>query len=54
MSTEPSRQPPSLHASRLFPTWLKSSGASLVFSTYQAGKLFFVGVQPTGRLSIAC
>lgn len=35
-----------------FSGWLTDSGISLAFSTYQAGKLFFVGAQPDGRLSV--
>lgn len=38
--------------SRQFPEWLDENRLSLCFSTYQAGKLFFVGLQPNGRLSI--
>jgi uncharacterized protein (TIGR03032 family) len=38
--------------SRQFPEWLAENGLSLCFSTYQAGKLFFIGLQPNGRLSI--
>jgi uncharacterized protein (TIGR03032 family) len=38
--------------SRQFPEWLAEQGLSLCFSTYQAGKLFFVGLQQNGRLSI--
>jgi len=38
--------------SRQFPEWLAENKVSLCFSTYQAGKLFFIGLQPTGRLSI--
>ncbi|MEM7525987.1 MAG: TIGR03032 family protein [Pseudomonadota bacterium] len=38
--------------SRLFSTWLAGQKASLAFSTYQAGKVFFIGLQPDGRLSI--
>jgi len=37
-----------LAASPHFSVWL----ASLVFMTYQAGKVFFNGLQPSGRLSI--
>lgn len=32
--------------------WLSQLQTSLGFSTYQAGKLFLVGIQPSGRLSI--
>lgn len=38
--------------SRQFPEWLAEHKLSLAFSTYQAGKLFFIGLQPNGRLSI--
>lgn len=40
------------HASRLFVSWLAEQNASLAFSTYQAGKLFFVGLNPKGELAI--
>jgi uncharacterized protein (TIGR03032 family) len=39
-------------ASRRFAGWLASQHASLAFSTYQAGKLFFVGVDERGELSV--
>jgi uncharacterized protein (TIGR03032 family) len=38
-------------ASRRFAEWLQQIGGSLAFTTYQAGKLFFVGVHE-GRLSL--
>jgi uncharacterized protein (TIGR03032 family) len=41
-----------LTPSRQFPAWLAEQKLSLAFTTYQAGKLFFVGLQPDGRLSI--
>ena len=41
-----------LNASRQFVSWLAESNASLSFSTYQAGKLFFVGLKPDGQLSV--
>lgn len=41
-----------LSASRGFPAWLASQGASLAFTTYQAGKLFLIGVRPDGQLSV--
>lgn len=34
------------------PVWLAEQGISLAFSTYQAGKLFFIGHRPDGRLSV--
>ena len=40
-----------LNASRHFTSWLVEQRVSLAFSTYQAGKLFLIGVQPSGRLS---
>ena len=33
-----------LTSSRHFPSWLASSGGSIAFTTYQAGKLFLLGV----------
>ena len=41
-----------LSGSRQFASWLNEVGASLAFTTYQAGKLFFIGCQADGRLSI--
>ncbi|MFK7875247.1 MAG: TIGR03032 family protein [Paracoccaceae bacterium] len=42
-----------LQPSRTFIPWLTSAGGSLAFTTYQVGKLFFVGVNPdTGKLSV--
>jgi uncharacterized protein (TIGR03032 family) len=41
-----------LFPSRQFPQWLAESNLSLAFTTYQAGKIIFVGIQPNGRLSI--
>jgi uncharacterized protein (TIGR03032 family) len=38
--------------SRQFASWLAEQRASLAFTTYQAGKLFLIGLQPDGRLSI--
>jgi uncharacterized protein (TIGR03032 family) len=38
--------------SRQFPNWLAEQDLSLAFTTYQTGKLFLVGLQPNGRLSI--
>lgn len=39
-------------SSRQFGNWLAEQNCSLAFTTYQAGKLFFIGLQPTGQLSI--
>ncbi len=41
-----------LTASRHFPQWLAETGGSVAFTTYQAGKLFLLGVGPDGRLSV--
>lgn len=41
------------HPSRLFTAWLSQSRASLAFTTYQAGKLFLIGLQPDGRLAVS-
>jgi len=41
-----------LNGSRQFSSWLGEQGISLSFSTYQAGKLFFIGLQRDGRLSV--
>jgi len=41
-----------LSASRHFSEWLAGTGGSLAFTTYQAGKLFLLGVRPDGRLSV--
>ncbi|MBI4582952.1 MAG: TIGR03032 family protein [Planctomycetes bacterium] len=35
-----------------FPAWLAARRASLVFTTYQTAKVFFIGLQASGRLSI--
>lgn len=39
-------------ASRQFNSWLSEQNLSLAFTTYQAGKVFLVGLQPDGKLSI--
>ncbi|MEM7224436.1 MAG: TIGR03032 family protein [Pseudomonadota bacterium] len=38
--------------SRHLPAWLSEQKISLALTTYQAGKLFLIGLQPDGRLSI--
>jgi len=42
----------SFSASRQFPDWLQEQRASLVFTTYQAGRVFFAGTREGGRLSL--
>ncbi|MDJ0728887.1 MAG: TIGR03032 family protein [Crocosphaera sp.] len=53
-STPANRAQPSLEitASRQFTSWLAEQGISLVFTTYQAGKVFFLGLQSDGKLSV--
>ena len=41
-----------LTSSRHFPDWLARTGASLAFTTYQAGKVFLIGLKPDGRLAV--
>src|SRR6185503_17465271 len=38
--------------SRQFNSWLDEQKLSLAFTTYQSGKLFLIGMQPNGRLSV--
>ena len=54
MPHSPQTSVPSLEmtGSRQFTAWLAEQQISLAFTTYQAGKVFFVGLQPSGRLSI--
>ncbi|MCF8516875.1 MAG: TIGR03032 family protein [Rhodobacteraceae bacterium] len=48
------QKPPALafHGSRLLTSWLKEAKVSLAMTTYQAGKVFLIGLQPDGRLSV--
>ena len=41
-----------LLASRQFTAWLAEQRLSLTCTTYQAGKLFLLGLQPDGRLAL--
>ncbi len=51
--TAPTAQPRlEVTGSRHFDSWMAEINASLVFTTYQTGKLFFIGMQDNGRLSI--
>jgi uncharacterized protein (TIGR03032 family) len=52
MAEDAPREEFALSSSRHFPSWLASSGGSIAFTTYQAGKLFLLGVRPDGRLSV--
>ncbi len=42
-----------ISGSRLFTAWLAGQKASLAFTTYQAGKLFLIGLKPDGGLSVS-
>ena len=48
----PARNKLSLTGSRQFINWLAEQQISLSFSTYQAGKLFFVGLSDNQNLSV--
>ncbi len=52
--TQSNESTPSLEisVSRQFNSWLAEQKSSLAFTTYQVGKVFFIGLQPTGQLSI--
>lgn len=41
-----------ISSSRQFTSWLADQNSSFAFTTYQAGKVFFIGLQPTGQLSV--
>ncbi len=49
MATEPQLE---VTGSRTLPQWLSDRNIALAFTTYQAGKLFLVGTNTEGRLSI--
>src|SRR3954447_9678578 len=52
MTSPVTEAPFQAQASRQFPDWLAEQRLSLAFTTYQVGKLFLIGLQPDGRLSI--
>src|SRR5262245_58282387 len=41
-----------LTTSRQFESWLAEQKINIAFTTYQVGKLFFIGIGPKGKLSI--
>src|SRR6476620_12428823 len=55
-SPEPAAAAPeekfALTSSRHFPDWLARMGPSLAVTTYQAGKVFLIGLKPGGRLAV--
>lgn len=42
----------SIHGSRLFAKWLADCRSSLAFTTYQSGKIFFIGLDAAQKLSV--
>ena len=40
------------NSSRQFMSWLQEQQASLGFSTYQGGKIYFIGSKPDGRMEV--
>lgn len=52
MTDIPAKPSLELNGSRLFTAWLAEQKASLAFTTYQAGKLFMIGLNPDGGLSV--
>lgn len=49
MSAEAAQANPlMMESSRQFPNWLEQTGGSLCFTTYQAGKIFFIGLGAKG------
>lgn len=49
---EPAPAGTQISCSRNLPGWLANNGAGVVFTSYQSGIVYFVGVQPNGGLSI--
>lgn len=41
-----------MQGTRLFANWLASTGSSIALTTYQAGKIFLIGLQQDGNLSV--
>lgn len=52
MNSTPPSPTLEINASRQFTSWLAETRLSLAFTTYQIGKLFFIGLKPDGQLSI--
>jgi uncharacterized protein (TIGR03032 family) len=53
LQTQPVKEKFALSTSRLFPEWLDKAGCVIAITTYQAGKLFLLGLGPDGRLSVS-
>jgi len=52
MEITPSSPHLEISGSRQFTSWLAAQPLSLAFTTYQAGKVFWIGLQPNGQLSV--
>jgi uncharacterized protein (TIGR03032 family) len=52
MDASPAQSRLEITCSRNFPAWLADERVSLAITTYQANKLFLVGLKPDGRLSV--
>jgi uncharacterized protein (TIGR03032 family) len=51
-ATSPLQEKFVLTTSRQFTEWLARANATIVFTTYQAGKVFFPGINAEGRLAV--
>jgi uncharacterized protein (TIGR03032 family) len=49
INTKPSLE---INTTRQFTAWMAEQKVSLCFTTYQGGKLFFIGLKPDGKLSV--
>lgn len=47
---QPQTPPLELYSSASFPNWLEAMGVTIAFSTYQAGRLYLLGLNEEGRL----
>lgn len=47
------QNPIELSTSRLLPSWFQSEPCSIVFTTYQVGKIFIVGLNSDGKIHIS-
>src|SRR6185503_20336957 len=52
MADEKKQEAFALTTSRGFESWLARAGGAIAFTTYQAGKLFLLGLKPDGRLGV--
>jgi uncharacterized protein (TIGR03032 family) len=52
LATQPDAPKLEIQGTRQFVSWLAEQRVSLAFTTYQSGKVFFIGLQPDGRLSV--